>query len=48
MFDELEKQMENGDGSASSRRAWLYQAGGALLAFGVFLLLGWAMWRYAG
>ena len=46
MFDELEKQMEHDE--TSSRRAWIYQAGGALLAFGVFLLLGWAMWRFAG
>ena len=46
MFDELEKQFGRGDDSASSKRLWIYQVGGVLLAFAVFLLLGWAMWTY--
>lgn len=47
MFDDLEHQMESED-SSSSKKLWLYQAGGLLVALGVFALLGWAMMTYAG
>jgi hypothetical protein len=46
MFDELEDQMDRGD--KSSKKLLLYQAGGLLVALGVFALLGWAMMTYAG
>jgi hypothetical protein len=47
MFDDLEHQIERGRDSFSSR-AWVYQAGGVLVALAVFILLGWAMWTYSG
>jgi hypothetical protein len=46
MFDDLEDQMKRGD--KSSKKLLLYQAGGLLVALGVFALLGWAMMTYSG
>lgn len=46
MFDDLEDQMDRGN--KSSKKLLLYQAGGLLVALGVFALLGWAMMTYAG
>lgn len=48
MFDNLEDQMHRGEDSSQSRKVLFCQLGGVLVAFCVFLLLGWAMWTYTG